>query len=229
MQVTQQIYVAEEWVKNSREEINAEVQSRLAAEKAAGVLKQEKDSLADKVKEAIQAWDSAVAGLKTTEKQAKDRRQKLHVTEINLATEKQAVLDLKAQLQRAEGAAWVAREVAEATVKASYERGVLDTEVRLTEEVAVVCRDYCTESWGVVMDRAGVPADSELRRVENIFFPEDIQEIPNSDTTVEKLLSAQVVLPNANTLGGEGVDGQAQQPAKDKPSEDSLTIRDVVS
>ena len=187
MQVTQQIYVAEEWVKNSREEINAEVQSRLAAEKAAGVLKQEKDSLADKVKEAIQAWDSAVAGLKTTEKQAKDRRQKLHVTEINLATEKQAVLDLKAQLQRAEGAAWVAREVAEATVKASYERGVLDTEVRLTEKVAVVCRDYCTESWGVVMDRAGVPADSELRRVENIFFPEDIRD---SDTTVKKLLSA---------------------------------------
>ena len=28
----------------------------------------------------------------------------------------------------------------------SYERGVRDTEVRLTEEVAVVCRDYVTES-----------------------------------------------------------------------------------
>ena len=53
MQVTQQIYVAEEWVKNSREEINAEVQSRLTIEKAARVLKQEKDSLANKVKETI--------------------------------------------------------------------------------------------------------------------------------------------------------------------------------
>ena len=96
MQVTQQIYVVEEWVKNSREEINAEVQSRLTVEKAARVLKQEKDSLADKVKETIQARDSAMAGLKTTEKQAMDMRQKLHVTEINLATEKYAVLDLKA-------------------------------------------------------------------------------------------------------------------------------------
>ena len=28
----------------------------------------------------------------------------------------------------------------------SYERGVRDTEARLTEEVAVVCRDYVTES-----------------------------------------------------------------------------------
>ena len=41
-----------------------------------------------------------------------------------------------------------------------------------------MCRDYYTESWGVAMDQAGVPADSELRRFENIFFLDDIQEIP---------------------------------------------------
>ena len=70
----------------------------------------------------------------------------MHVTEINLATEKELVLDLKAQLQKAKEAAWVAREAAEVAVKASYEHGVLDTENRLTEEVAVVCRDYGTES-----------------------------------------------------------------------------------
>lgn len=68
------------------------------------------------------------------------------MTEINLATEKQAILDLKAQLQQAKEAAQVAREAVEAMVKASYERGVLDMENRLTKEVAVVCRDYCTES-----------------------------------------------------------------------------------
>ena len=59
-------------------------------------------------------------------------------------------------------------------MKASYEHGACDTKARLTEEVAMVCRDYCTESWGVAMDWAGVPLDSELRRVKNIFFPEDI-------------------------------------------------------
>ena len=203
MQVTQQIYVAEEWVKNSHEEINAEIQSRFAAEKAAGVLKLEKDSLADKFEEATQAKDNALAGLKTTEKQVEDMCQKLHVTEINLATKKQSVLDLKAQMQQAEGAARVAREAVEATVKASYEHGVLDTEARLTEEVVVVCKDYCTKSRGVAMDRARVPVDSELRRVENIFFPEDILEIPESDTVAEKLISAQIVLPNANPLGGK--------------------------
>ena len=123
----------------------------------------------------------------------------------------------------------MAKEAAEAAVKASYERGVLDTENRLTEEVAVVCRDYCTESWGVAMDWAGVPTDSELRRADNIFFPEDIQEILESDSPSEKLLSAQAPFPDIDVLEGAGLDKVAQPPTTDKSFEDSLTIRDVVS
>ena len=38
------------------------------------------------------------------------------------------VLDLKAELQKSNDAAWVAREAAEATMKAFYECGVQDTE-----------------------------------------------------------------------------------------------------
>ena len=53
----------------------------------------------------------------------------------------------------------------------SYECGVADTEARLTDEVAAVCRDYITLSWGVALDRAAVPIDSDLRKIENIFFP----------------------------------------------------------
>ena len=73
----------------------------------------------------------------------------------------------------------MANEATEAAMNASYDRGVADMETRLAEEVAVVCRDYISESWGVAMDRVGVPADSELRRLENIFFPEDIRETTN--------------------------------------------------
>ena len=103
----------------------------------------------------------------------------MHITEINLAIEKKTVLDLKAELQKTKDVARVAREVTEVVVKASYEHRVQDTKTRLAKEVAVVCRDYCTESWGVAMDRSRVPADSEMRRVENIFFPKDIREIPD--------------------------------------------------
>ena len=98
--------MAEEWAKNSREEVNAEVQSHLAAEKAAGALKLEKERLSEKIKEVIKARDSAEAGLKTTMRQAKDMRQQLHVTEINLAIEKQMVSDLKAQLLQALALPW---------------------------------------------------------------------------------------------------------------------------
>ena len=87
--------MAEEWVKNSREEVNVEVQSHLIAEKAVRALRLEKDNLNEKVKEAIKVWDNTEAGLKTTTRQAEDMRQQLHITEINLATEKKAVLDLK--------------------------------------------------------------------------------------------------------------------------------------
>ena len=87
MQVSQQIFVAEEWAKKAREDLHAEVQSRNAAEKAAGVLRLERDHLNNKVKEAQKARASAEAGLKTTTKQAKDLRQQLHLFEINLATE----------------------------------------------------------------------------------------------------------------------------------------------
>ena len=40
----------------------------------------------------------------------------------------------------------MAREAAEAAVNVSYECGVLDTETRLVEEVAIVYRDYVMES-----------------------------------------------------------------------------------
>ena len=40
----------------------------------------------------------------------------------------------------------MAREATEAAMNMSYERGVLDTETRLAEEVAIICRDYVTES-----------------------------------------------------------------------------------
>ena len=79
------------------------------------------------------------------------------------------------------------------------------------------------------MDRAGVLANSKLRRVENILFLEDIREIPESDPPSEKLLPTQATHLDTNVPEGAEVDKEAQPPTKDKPFEDSLTIKDVVS
>ena len=76
--------------------------------------------MSKKFKDSDKARLSAEAGLKTMERQMEDQCQKLYMTEINLATEKQTVLNLKAKLQKAKEAAQVAREAAKAMVNASY-------------------------------------------------------------------------------------------------------------
>ena len=172
---------------------------------------------------------SAEARLKTMERQMEDQRQKLYTTEINLATEKQTVLNLKAELQKAKEAARVAREVVKAMVNTSYERGVLDTVTSLAEEVIIVCWDYVTESWGMAMDWVGVPADSELRRVKSIFYLEDIREISSTVLPTEQPLTAQARLPDGKVSKRARVDEESQLLTKAKPFEDALTIRDVVS
>ena len=41
MQLTQQVYVAKEWVRNAHDEVKAEAHSRFEVEKALGALKEE--------------------------------------------------------------------------------------------------------------------------------------------------------------------------------------------
>ena len=87
-QVTQQVYVAEKWVRNSHDQINAETHSRLEVEKSLGALKEEHAKLSKKLKDLDKARLSVEVSLKTMERQMEDQHQKLHLTEINLATEK---------------------------------------------------------------------------------------------------------------------------------------------
>ena len=87
-QITQQIYVAKEWICDARKEVEVEALSRANVEKSLGALKQEKVEMSEKLKAADQACLIAVAGLKTIERQAEDQHQKLYLTEIDLATER---------------------------------------------------------------------------------------------------------------------------------------------
>ena len=94
--------MAEEFCRSNHSLAEAEAQSRTEVEKTVGSLKQENFELAEKFKEVEKKRRSAEVGLKNAETQAEDQRQQLYVTETNLATEKQTVLDLKAALQKAE-------------------------------------------------------------------------------------------------------------------------------
>ena len=147
----------------------------------------------------------------------------------------------------------VAKEAAKAAEAAAYERGVVETKARLTTEVMVVCRDYCAETYNKALDWAGVSADFDMRRTDKVYYPEDIREDPTAlpppaallipppnqplntqdpsqgieiPTRVQKEKKGDVVVSQPNEkVKGKGV----QPPADANPSEDALTIEDMVS
>ena len=135
--------MAEEWVKNARGETKLAQDAQAEVEVQLGALKEKQAKMAEQVKEALRARDSAEAGLKTTEKQVEEIRKELHYSEINLATEKQMVTELREELRKAREAAQLLKEATEAEKQAAYDLGVQETQSRLTEEFSTMARDYC--------------------------------------------------------------------------------------
>ena len=160
MQVTQQVYVTEEWVQSANNKFDAESQSQREVEKALDTANHEKTQLAEKLKATESARQSVEAELKNAEAQAENQRKQLYTAQINLATEKAVVLDLKTELQKAHEALAMAKEAVK------------------TAEVTVVCRDYCAKMYNKALDRAGVPTNSDLRRTDKVYYPEDIRKDP---------------------------------------------------
>ena len=79
-QVTQQVYVAEDWVRSATNSLNAEIQNRHDVEKALNMANHEKTQPVKKLKVAENGRKSAEAGLKSVEAQAKDQRKELYTT-----------------------------------------------------------------------------------------------------------------------------------------------------
>ena len=67
MQVTQQVFVAEEWVRDTRNDVRAEAHSRVEVEKSLGALKKEQTELANKLTTLERARLSAETFLKSVE------------------------------------------------------------------------------------------------------------------------------------------------------------------
>ena len=90
--------MAEDWDKDACSKARAAIDARSKVEVELGALKENQSKLAEQLKVAVRAKDSSEASLKITEKQAEDLRKQLHYTEINLATEKQLVTELREEL-----------------------------------------------------------------------------------------------------------------------------------
>ena len=103
----------------------------------------------------------------------------------------------------------MAQDAAKAAETVAYEHGVLETEARLTAEVTVVCREYCAETYNQALDRAGIPADSELRRVDQVYYLKDIRE----DTTAPPPPAALPLPPPEQSLTTQEPSQGAELPA----------------
>ena len=130
-------------VKNACGETKVALDARAEVEAELGALKEKQAKMAEQLKEAVRARDSAEAGLKTTERQFEEVCKELHYSEINLATEKQMVTELRKELRKAREAAQLLKEAAEAEKQATYTLGVQETQSKFTEEFSAVARDYC--------------------------------------------------------------------------------------
>ena len=79
-----------------------------------------------------------------------------------------------------------------------YEIGIAETKEALRAEVLVVCRIYCAKTWDEALNRAGVEASSELRRPENVFYPEAIR--PSAPPPPQTKAPLSIVNPSAEVL-----------------------------
>ena len=92
-------------MKNACSEARAAFDAQSEVEVELSALKENHSKMAEQLKEAVRARDSAEASLKTTEMQFEDIQKQLHYTEINMATEKQLVMELREELCKAKEAA----------------------------------------------------------------------------------------------------------------------------
>ena len=172
--------MAEEWVRDAHNEARVMANLRVKTSKASGAAEQKNHELIVNLKVEERERRSAKADLKNAQDQVEEQRKKLHYAEIELAMAKQQVTDLKTELKKAKEAAWTAKEAAEASEQKSYNLGVQEIEARLAEELAEVCKEYCQEVWTEALNLAGVPAASEWRRANNIYYLPDIREAPTA-------------------------------------------------
>ena len=99
-----------------------------------------------------------------------------------------------------------------------------------------MCRDYCSVTWAATLNIAGVPAESELRKAEKVFYQEHTREIPADPSStilplpsLEQVPIAQDLPIDVGTFAGVGTGKEGLPPISDAPFEDALTIRDVIS
>ena len=136
-----------------------------------------------------QARKSPELALEGYQKQAEDQGNRLREANAKLKKAQEQVLVLRKHLEetqklreraekskeQAEKAKIDAEQAMNEAEQRGYEVGIAETEKALRAEVPEVCRIYCARNWNEALNHVGVEASSELRKPENVFYPEAIR------------------------------------------------------
>ena len=180
-----------------------------------------------------QARKNADATLKGAKRQAESQRKLTNEANEQLAASKEQLAALKKQLEeakklrdQAEKARVQAEEDKAKTEKErdvaeqhGYDVGVAETKDALRAEVPAVCRAYCTQTWEESLNRTGIDASSELRKLENIIFPLALQIFNQKEATLpvsQPVKEAQSQHPPSSSQQEQG---RKQETLKDSSSD----------
>ena len=122
-------------------------------------------------------------------RQAESQRELAHEANDQLAASKEQLETLRKQLEEVQKLRDQAEKAKDEAKKAKamaerekdeveqhgYDVGVADIEDALKAEVPTVCRAYCAQTWEEALNRVRIDTSSELRKLENVFFPPAIR------------------------------------------------------
>ena len=152
-----------------------------------------------------EARKSAELALKGHQKHAEEQTKLLHEANAELKKTQEQVLVLKKHLEETQKLREQAEKLTEQAEQKGYELGIAETEKALRAEVPGVCRVFCARTWNEALNRAGVEASSELRKPENVYYPEAIRSsAPQSyqaDTPSPAINPPNEEVPSRNSPG----------------------------
>ena len=97
-----------------------------------------------------------------------------------------------------------------------------ETQARLTEEFAKVCREYCDVTWDKGLDAAGVPSEFALRQPGSVYYHPDICELLEA---LEQPLVSQTPLAPIDATQELDQAGGASKPFEDVQGSDATTAQ----
>ena len=211
-QVIQNTFKLDEMLDRCYSQLDDERKQRASAVQS---LTQSEQDLAVARKKLIakeQARKSANSALEGFQKQAEDQGKHLREANAELKSAREQIAAIKKHLEEtqklreraekskeeAERAKAKAEQAMNEAEQKGYEIGIAETEETLRAKVPMVCRIYCAQTWDEALNRIGVEASSELRRLESVVYPEAIHpSVPPSSQAEDTPLA---VNPNEGVL-----------------------------